>query len=140
MPRGTGTQAVKQFVDGMMNYENFMEFTTYNALFFLVSIFVGNVIDNALNSAFKKMEDLGLINKEANWWILLQIIIQLILISAISYMIRLFVVGTLLTYSTDSTIYDSKAVSIIYAFITFYAQDHLKERLTKINKVMDRPW
>lgn len=133
-----GTEAVRQFITGMFKLENFAEFVMYNTAFFLLSVFIGNAEDNILKRVFKCIEKTGFVNKNSNLWLIIQIIIQLIITSMTSYMVRLFVVGTMLSFSSDNNIYDARAVSIIYAFITFYPQDHLKANLKKLNKLLDR--
>ena len=133
-----GTEAVRHFITGMLDFENFTEFVVYNTTFFLLSVFIGNAVDNILQKIFKYIEKAGIVNKKSNLWLIIQIAIQLIVTSMTSYMVRLFVVGTMLSFSSDNNIYDARAVSIIYAFITFYPQDHLKENLKKLNKLLDR--
>ena len=132
-----GSQAVRQFMQGMLVPENLIEFVIYNSMFFLLSIYIGNLVDNFFNKVFLHVERTGWANKDSNIWLVLQIIIQLIFVSATSYMVRLFVVGTMLSFSSDKNIYDAKAVSIIYAMITFAGQNHLKEKLERFNKLMD---
>jgi uncharacterized BrkB/YihY/UPF0761 family membrane protein len=134
-----GVNAAKQFIQGIFIRENFIEFVVYNSSLFLLSMYIGNVIDNALNWVYTKMEENGIIkNKDSNVWLLFTIVFQLVFTSAVSYTIKLFLLGTMLSFSSDTTVYDHKAVGIIYAFITFYAQDNLKKRLAKVNKLMDR--
>ena len=133
-----GTEAVQNFVKGMFQWENFIEFVVYNTSFFLLSFTIGNALDNFLNMIYNRIESSGWINNDSNTWLVTQIVLQLILVSAVSYMIRLLVVGVMLAYSSDTTIYDARAVSIIYAFITFSGQNHLKARIEKLNKLADR--
>jgi phosphate/sulfate permease len=109
-------------------------------VFFLAALFCGNAIDNILNYIFHKIEDKLNVNKTANWWILMQIIIQLILISILAFVIRLLVVGILSAYVGHThSINDIANLSMIYStFISIFPQDHLISNLKKINTLMDR--
>lgn len=129
---------VRKFVNEMMKFENFMEFIVYNSVFFLLSVYIGNAIDNIFHNVFSYVESKGWFNKNSNTWLIIQIAIQLIFVSAASYIVRLFIIDSMLVWSSDAHIYDAKATSIIYAFITFFGQDHLKEKLGRLNVILDR--
>ena len=135
-----GTESAKHFVNNLLKYEVFKQFLVYNTLLILASLFCGNAADNVLNYIFSRMEKALGINSNANWWILVQVVIQLMVISTIAFITRLLVVGLLHTYVGHThTLNDISGLSMIYAtFISVLPQDHLISRLKKLNVLLDR--
>jgi len=131
---------IKKHVANLFQYKVFMQFVVYNTVFFLFAIFAGNAIDNLLNYIFKKVESSGLLDAKSNLWLLVQIVIQLLVISMMAYIIRLLVIGLLQSYvSHTHSMIEISTMSMMYGvFISFIPQDHLISRLKRLNVLLDR--
>ena len=117
--------------------ENVLEYILFSTVFVIVALFVANLIDNVLNRFYEWIQGTFSINPSSILWLFGQVIFQVLITGAVSFYIRDLIKTLLMRYSTDTIVYGDAMYGILFAFITFFGQDHLKRRLSQINKIMD---
>ena len=118
-------------------WENVREFILFSSIFVMTSFIIANVIDNIMNKVYKWIEKRFIYNPESTPWLVTQVLIQLLMSSALTFYVRYMISSYMIKYSTDQTIYHPKMFSILFAFINFYGQDNMKTKLTELNKRID---
>lgn len=119
-------------------FENVAEYILFTTGFVVVAFVAANFIDNALNVAFEWMQKTFGFQEQNWWWLAFEIVVQVLITGIVSFQVRDLITKVLMKFSTDDVVYGRSMYGILFAFITFFGQDHLKRRLAQLNADLDR--
>lgn len=127
---------VFDFLQKAVQPENFLELATIVTIYFVFSRFGGFFTDNLFKKLKKWTDSRGWGDSIVMNYIL--IISQLMAVILLTFSIRLFANDFTLNWvSSDQTIFLQNAIGIVFAFIEFSTQDHLKDMLQSVKAHQD---
>ena len=120
-----------EFYSQALKPENLFELGTIVTVYFVAARFGGFFIDSYFKKLKKWFDEKGWGKSKIMNYAL--IIMQLMIIILFTYSVRLFSLNSALSWvSNDEQLYLKNAIGIVFAFIEFSTQAHLKDMMKKL--------